>query len=60
MDVVGDGCDDSIHHMHNAIGGMLIRFDQSGAVHCHDLQGETDRGGREGYQHQRGEGLYKL
>lgn len=46
MDVVGDGCDDPVHHMHDAIGGVLVRFDQPGAVHCHNLQEAADRGSR--------------
>lgn len=36
--VVGDGGDDSIDHVDNAVGGVLVRFDQTSAVHRHNLR----------------------
>lgn len=38
VDIVCNGSDDSVHNMHNPIGGVLICLHKPCAVHCHDLQ----------------------
>lgn len=35
--VVGDGSDDAVDHVHDAVGGVLVGLDQTSAVHRHNL-----------------------
>lgn len=37
VDGVGDGRDDTVNHVHHAVGGVLVRLDQSSTVDRHDL-----------------------
>ena len=45
LDGAGHGADDPVDHMHHAVCGHLVTVDDSGTVHCHNLNKGGGGGG---------------
>ena len=42
LHVVSNGGDDAVHHVNDAVSGVLVRFDETCAVHRHNLRSERE------------------